>query len=475
MEYIDKLTGEKLEEDVVIDGHENDEYQTEAKDFKKYNLEEIPENATGKMVVTKNEDGSYNTETIVQYYYIKQSAGVLEKHIDISNDKVLAQEKHTGNIGDEYDILSKEFENYELVEKDENGNSKLPTNSKGTMEEDLIEVNYYYIKKLKVTVEYIDKQSGEKLDTYEIIGYEGDKYEAEDKQFDGYDLEEVPNNKTGEMKDSTIVVKYYYNKKAEVEVQYLEKDTENPLADNIIITGYVGDKYEAKREEIPYYKFVESTTNTEGTMTGEKIIVIYYYEKQTFNLKVDKWISSVTMNGISQGGKTINTKDELYKIDINRNKATTANVKIAYKIRISNIGEIEGYVDKLTEIIPTGYSFYQEDNTIHWENNNGILMTTDLKEEVIKAGEYKEITITLRWKNGESNFGEKNNVVMLTQISNPAGYQDIDKEDNTARANMLIAVATGLDRNERIAIIGIVQIVLAISMGLLVSYKKKEK
>lgn len=40
---------------------------------------------------------------------------------------------------------------------------------------------------------------------------------------------------------------------------------------------------------------------------------------------------------------------------------------------------------------------------------------------------------------------------------------------------MIITIATGLDRNDRIVIIGIVQIVLAISIGLLLSYKKKEK
>ena len=39
---------------------------------------------------------------------------------------------------------------------------------------------------------------------------------------------------------------------------------------------------------------------------------------------------------------------------------------------------------------------------------------------------------------------------------------------------MLLSIATGLDRNDRIVIIGIVQIVLAISIGLLVSYKKKQ-
>ena len=45
------------------------------------------------------------------------------------------------------------------------------------MQEELIEVNYYYIKKAQVRVEYIDKLTGEKLTEDEIIkGHIGDEY-----------------------------------------------------------------------------------------------------------------------------------------------------------------------------------------------------------------------------------------------------------------------------------------------------------
>ena len=40
---------------------------------------------------------------------------------------------------------------------------------------------------------------------------------------------------------------------------------------------------------------------------------------------------------------------------------------------------------------------------------------------------------------------------------------------------MLITVATGLDSTDRVVVIGIIEIVLVISVGLLLSYKKKER
>ena len=265
VEYIDKETGEKLTEDIYIYGHEKEDYTTEKKEFKKYQLVEEPENAKGKMEIIKNEDGTYTTQIVVTYEYIKQAGGVIEKHICIGTNKILAEEEHKGNIGDKYDIPARKFEGYELVE------SKLPTNSKGEMTAEKIEVDYYYAKLSKVKVEYIDKETGEKLNTEEIKGYVGDKYETEDKKFDGYELIEIPSNKKGEMKDKEIVVKYYYKKKAEIEIKYLEKGSNYTLAESETKQGYVGDKYETDQKEIPYYKYVESTNNTKGNMQKEKI------------------------------------------------------------------------------------------------------------------------------------------------------------------------------------------------------------
>ena len=179
------------------------------------------------------------------------------------------------------------------------------------------------------------------------------------------------------------------------------------------------------------------------------------------------------MNGIATGGQSYGTKDQIYKLDVHRNKINTADIKITYTIRISNIGEIEGTADRITELIPQGYSYNQEDNEIHWEEEGGILTTDKLKGETIKAGENKEIQIVLRWKKGEENFGQKNNTVIINNLNNPAGYEDINKEDNSSKSEMIISIATGLDRNDRIIFIGIVEIVLAITFGLLVSYRKK--
>ena len=464
-----------LEDEETIEGHENDDYTTTAKDIKGYNLVETPENATGKMEITKNPDGTYNTEIIVVYYYKKQAGGVIENHIDIHTNKKLAVEEHEGNVGDEYNIPARDFEGYDLVTVNEEGNNMLPTNAKGQMTEEVIEVNYYYEKQAKVKVEYIDKQTGNKLDEDEIQGHVGDSYETEEKQFEGYDLVEKPSNSKGKMEEEEIVVKYYYERKAEVEVKYLEKGTDYEVSPTETIEGHVGDKYETEQKEIPYYKFVEKTENYKGEMEKEKITVIYYYEKQLFNLSVDKWISNVNVNGISQGAQSITTKDQLYKVDIHRSKTETADIKITYKIRITNKGEIEGTAGEIVEVIPAGYSYNQEDNSIYWENKNGTLTTDALKDEMIQPGQYKEIEIVLRWIKGENNFGQKDNLVILSNLDNPAGYEDVNKEDNSSSSSMLLTIATGLDRNDRIVIIGIVQIVLAISIGLLFSYKKKEK
>ena len=171
----------------------------------------------------------------------------------------------------------------------------------------------------------------------------------------------------------------------------------------------------------------------------------------------------------------MDNEDELYMVSINRTKIDTANIQITYKIRVSNTGEIEGTAEEITEIIPDGYSYYQEDNEISWEERNGALVTDILKDETIQPGEYKEIEIVLRWDGGEENFGEKDNLVILSQVNNPAGYEDINEEDNQSLSSMVITVTTGLDRNDRIIIRAIVGVLILIDIGLILKFKNKIK
>ena len=278
VQYIDKMTGQILEQSTT-EGLEGDEFVTESKDFENYILLEEPKEKTVKM--TKEEQ-------ILKYYYIHVSGGVIEKHIDEISGEILANQIHEGKEGDEYDIPSRTFEGYDLVE------DKLPTNAKGTMKVEPTEVIYYYIYKTKVTAEYIDKNTGSKLTKDEVQrGHEKDAYTTERKTFDDYKLVEVPANADGEMTKENIKVTYYYaHTSGGVLVNHVDIKTGKQLLDETKQEGYEGDPYETHEENIPGYDLVEEKypENATGKMTIEPTRVTYYYSKKTeVNVKyVDK-------------------------------------------------------------------------------------------------------------------------------------------------------------------------------------------
>ena len=55
-------------------------------------------------------------EQVVKYYYAHISEGIIEKHIDEITGELIYSQTHKGNEGDPYNIPSKEFEGYDLVE-----------------------------------------------------------------------------------------------------------------------------------------------------------------------------------------------------------------------------------------------------------------------------------------------------------------------------------------------------------------------
>ena len=263
--YLYKNTNEILpdiEEELEVDsteyiyGHEGESYTAPTKSFVGYSIYEAryPENETGKMAVTAGEDGTIDTETEVIYYYVKVSSGVIENHYDIKTGKLIGQAiVHKGNEEELYDLGLPEVEGYDIVREDENGKNMLPTNSAGIMTVEPITVNFYYIRKTKVVVQYIDEASGLNMietnfetgaakDSTEIInGHEGDSYSTYPKTFNSYTLAREPEGKFGTMTvtynedgtvETTIYLKYYY-----VQVAFYNPqppvDTSTPIDTNV--------------------------------------------------------------------------------------------------------------------------------------------------------------------------------------------------------------------------------------------------
>ena len=391
--YLDVLTNEALTEQVVDKTkHEGDEYTTEQKTFDNYDLVEVPSNAIGTMKVETDEEGNItNNKTTVTYYYAKKSAGVEEHHIDILTGKDIEEPTmHEGHVGDEYDIQAKEFLSYKLVEADEEGNSKLPTNATGTMTEEKIVVNYYYNQPAKVIVHYVEKATGKEL--------------------------EETNPETGELQNSQV-----------------------------LIEGFNQDEYETTAKEFEYYTLIERPEE-QGKMKVEivkdeegndevnnTIELYYYYEAKPFNIGVEKEITGIIVNG----ERRTPTNGKIEKVEIYRKAAEDTSVQVEYKIKVSNTGEVSGNAT-IEENIPEGMSLANNDGT--WEEQEGKLIKV-IPE--IGAGETKEYTVLLNWEQTGENMGEKANEVKLVETGNVPGFVDNNDKDNTSNANVIISVETG--------------------------------
>ena len=391
--YIDIYTNKPLTDQIVDNTkHEGDLYTTEQKTFENYDLVEVPSNASGTMVVEIDEEGNItNNRTVVTYYYT-QRAIVEEHHIDSLTGKDIEEPTiHNGHVGDEYNIPSKEFLSYQLIEEDEEGNSMLPTNSQGIMTAEKIVVNYYYNQPAKVIVHYVEKATGK-------------------------ELEEL-NEETGE-----------------------------PQSSQVTIEGFNQDEYTTEAKEFKYYTLIETPENKEGQMKveivedeeGNKTVnntidVYYYYQAKPFNIGVEKEITGIVVNGESRTP----TNGKLERIEIYRKDVEKTNIQIVYRIRVINNGEVEGAVT-IEDKLPEGMSLANNDGT--WEEQDGVLRKI-IPE--INPGETKEYTVVLDWNTAENNMGEKDNIISIVDTQNVPGFIDNNDKDNTSNANVIISVETG--------------------------------
>ena len=469
IKYLEKGTEKELAKTEYQHGKVDEEYITAEKPIENYILIDHIGNESGKLEV--------NPITII-YYYAKVS-DVVVKYIDItSNEAISEQEKIEGYEGKEYTTEEKEIEGYELIKTEES----YPSNSSGTMTEEEIIVTYYYIKKSTVTVKYIDQISNKEISEETVLeGLEGKEYTTEGKEIEGYEIVQTPENAEGTFPKDPIEVIYYYKRPAKVIVNYLDKETDEKLVEEKIIEGYEGDEYKTEQEEISYYKLTKEPENKEGTMTvivteteendeavteiEDTIYVNYYYEKLEFNVKIEKTINNILMNG-----QTIPVNGQIGKIEINKNLISTVNLKVQYAIKVTNTGELKGSAE-ITEKIPDGIIMKEEDNT-KWKINNTI---ATIQTEEINPGESTVINVIMTWQNTETNTGTKQNMVEITKTKNVAGFEEQDDKDNVDAADMIISIGTGAEDKNDYTILNILfalsLMVIAIRIALILKKK----
>lgn len=191
-------------------------------------------------------------------------------------------------------------------------------------------------------------------------------------------------------------------------------------------------------------------TDTLNVSADTGNIDIGLVEASTFDLELNKYVSEVTVqtrNGTTQYSYG---DQSLARVEIHSREINGATVIITYRIKITNTGEVPGYVQNITDYIPSDLSFSSELNKDWYQSNNN-LQNNSLSNTAIAPGEEKTVELVLVKNMTDDNTGTVINIAEIGQASNTKGLNDIDStpgnnnasEDDYGRAEIIIGVATG--------------------------------
>src|SRR5699024_8921515 len=144
-----------------------------------------------------DEDTVVNTVDIEEESEEPEESTVTETHVDEDGEELTDSEEKTGEEGESYETEEADIDGYTL--KEVNGDEE------GEYGEDDATVEYVYEKEESeepeestVTVTHVDEDGEELADSKEMSGEEGESYETEEADIDGYTLKEVNGDEEGE-------------------------------------------------------------------------------------------------------------------------------------------------------------------------------------------------------------------------------------------------------------------------------------
>lgn len=171
----------------------------------------------------------------------------------------------------------------------------------------------------------------------------------------------------------------------------------------------------------------------------------------TFDLKLDKTITKVTVQNKAGTTNQEFDKTQLAKMDIAGKYLSSSVVYIEYNIAVSNIGDIAGYAKKIVDYIPEGMTFKSELNPDWYTGTDGMLYTTALENTELQKGETREIKLVLTKQMTEENTGIVNNIAEIYEDYNIYGISDknstpgnkVQNENDMSSADTMLTVKTG--------------------------------
>jgi len=236
--------------------------------------------------------------------------------------------------------------------------------------------------------------------------------------------------------------------------------TEPNTSDRILVnTAEISDDRDENNDPVDD---IDSTPDNNNEWNEEDDLDKEFVKVKYFDLALKKWVSKAIVtnqDGSQNIIETGHTGDEdpepPAKVDLGRQDINKVTVKFEFQIKITNEGEIAGYATEVTDYIPEGLKFIQEDNPLWYPreplNGRERVGTKQLADTLLQPGESATISILLTWINDPNNMGLKTNIAEISQDDNDSDTPDIDStpdnftdgEDDIDDAPVMLTVALG--------------------------------
>lgn len=204
-----------------------------------------------------------------------------------------------------------------------------------------------------------------------------------------------------------------------------------------------------------------------------------FIEKEKFDLRLDKYVSRVTVQ--NNVGTTVNQyrDTQLAKVEIKSKNLVNSLVLIEYTINITNEGELDGYVGEILDYIPNDLKFSSEINKDWYVSTDGILHNITIANEKLEIGQAKTVKLILTKTMTENNTGLIINSAEIGKAGNELNISDIDStpankvdgEDDMSKAEVIVSVSTG--KEIFIAVSTILTILIITGIAIFIIRKRK--
>ena len=199
-------------------------------------------------------------------------------------------------------------------------------------------------------------------------------------------------------------------------------------------------------------------------------------ENKFYDLRLDKFISQVTVETSQRTSVYGYENAELAKIDIRAKEIEGAKVTVEYKIIVTNEGEITAYANSVADYLPDGFVL-AGNMTQNWsKQTDNTYVNTNIRNQKIEPGQSVTLTLTATKTMTSDNTGIFINKAEIQEAGTTSGGKDIDSipgnhvetEDDFSKAEIIISIGTGIGVYISIGTI----LAVFIAIGVIVGIKK---